>query len=43
MNDIFQEHVNNFVITYLDNILIFSKNKGDHVKHIHLVLEKLYQ
>ena len=41
MNDIFWEFLYNFVICYLDDILIFSKNKEDHEKHIRLVLDKL--
>ena len=41
MNDIFREHLNDFVVIYLDDILIFSKNKGEHEKHVRLVLEKL--
>ena len=41
MNDIFQEHLDNFVVIYLDDILIFFKNKEEHKKHVCLVLEKL--
>ena len=28
---------------YFDDILIFSKNKQDHVEHLHWVLSKLYE
>ena len=41
INDIFREYLDNFVVIYLDDILIFSKNKEDHEKHVRLVLEKL--
>ena len=41
MNDIFREHLDDFVVIYLDDILIFSKNEEEHQKHIRLVLEKL--
>jgi len=41
MNDIFCEHLDNFVVIYLDDILIYFENPEDHKKHIHLVLEKL--
>jgi hypothetical protein len=34
MNDIFSEFLDNFMVYYLDDILIFSKNKKDHEKHI---------
>jgi hypothetical protein len=41
MNDIFQEFLDDFVVCYLDDILIFSKNENDHEKHIRMVLQKL--
>src|SRR5271170_5481909 len=41
INDIFHEFLDQFVIIYLDNILIYSKTKEKHLKHVHLVLRKL--
>src|SRR6187401_609663 len=41
MNSIFMEYLDKFVVVYLDDILIFSKNKEDHAEHLRLVLEKL--
>ena len=41
MNDIFREHLDDFVVIYLDGILIFSKNKEEHEKHVRMVLENL--
>jgi hypothetical protein len=41
MNDIFREFLDDFVVCYLDNILIFSKNEKDH-KLVQMVLQKLY-
>jgi hypothetical protein len=38
MNDIFREFLDNFVVCYLDDILIFSKNEKDHEKHVQMVL-----
>ena len=41
MNTVLHEHINDFVIAYLDDILIFSKTAEDHVKHLRIVLKKL--
>ena len=41
INDILREYLNDFVITYLDNILIYSDNLEMHHKHMHKVLAKL--
>ena len=35
--------LNNFVMVYLDNILIYSKKGKDYKKHIRRVLERLYK
>ena len=37
----FWEFINKFVIIYLDNILIFSITKEEHIGHVTQVLEKL--
>ena len=41
MNDIYCEFLDDFVVCYLNDILVFSKNKKDHGNHVQLVLEKL--
>ena len=41
MNDIFREYLDQFVIVYLDDILIYSKTKGEHFQHVKKVLGKL--
>ena len=43
MNDIFQEYLDHFVVIYLDDILIYSKNKKEHKHHVRLVLKKLQE
>ena len=47
MNDVFRPFIDDFVIVYLDDILVFSKSWDDHVIHVKKVLdvlrkEKLY-
>jgi hypothetical protein len=41
MNDIFWEYLDHFVVIYLDEILIYSKNEEEYEHHVRLVLEKL--
>ena len=41
MNDIFKDYLNNFVIIYINNLLIFSNTLKEYKCHIHLIFEKL--
>jgi len=41
MNDVFYEYLDDFVVCYIDDIFIFSKNVADHEHHVSFVLEKL--
>ena len=41
MNDTFKEFLNEFVIVYLNDILIYSKNKKQHHEHVKKVLKKI--
>jgi len=41
INDMLREYLNDFVIIYLDDILIYSDNLKMHYKHVHKVLAKL--
>ena len=43
MNDIFRSHLEEFVLVFFHDILIFSKNREDHDKHLGIVLELLRQ
>jgi hypothetical protein len=41
MNNVFHEYLDDFVVWYINDILIFSKNMVDHEHHhVYLVLEK---
>jgi hypothetical protein len=41
MNKVFMEHMDKFVVVFIDGILVFSKTEEEHEKHLRLVLEKL--
>ena len=38
MNDIFREQLDQFVVIYLDDILVYSKTKNEHSQHVKEVL-----
>jgi hypothetical protein len=41
MNKVFIEYLDQFVVVFIDDILIFSKNEEEHDEHLRLVLQKL--
>jgi len=41
INDTLREYLNDFTITYLDDILIYSDDLEMHRSHVHKILEKL--
>jgi hypothetical protein len=41
INNIFREYLDIFVVAYLDDILIYSTNKKDHIKQVNLILKAL--
>lgn len=43
MNEALKDFISNFVIVYLDDILIFSQSKEEHLKNMKLVLRRLQQ
>src|SRR5947207_13812825 len=43
INHMLYNHLNEFVIAYLDDILIYLKNKKDHKKHVKKILKKLQE
>ena len=41
MNYIFMEYLDKFVVVYLDDILIYSKNEEEHAEDLRLIVAKL--
>ncbi|KAL0373239.1 UNVERIFIED_CONTAM: Transposon Ty3-G Gag-Pol polyprotein [Sesamum calycinum] len=41
MNRTFQEYLDQFVIVFIDDILVYSKNKEEHEQHLRIVLQIL--
>jgi hypothetical protein len=41
MNKVFMEYLDNFVVVFIDDILVYSRNEGEHEGHLCLVLQKL--
>ena len=41
MNKVFMEFLDKFVIVFIDDILVYSKNEEEHKEHLSLVLGKL--
>ena len=37
------EHLDKFIMVYLDNIIIYFNSKEEYKKHIKWVLERLYK
>ena len=41
MNDILKKFLNDFVIVYLNDILIYSRTEEEHIQHVKKILRKL--
>ena len=41
MNNIFQDCLNKFVLVFIDDTLIYSKNEEEHQEHLEKVLQRL--
>ena len=43
INHMLYNHLDKFVIAYLDNILIYFKNEENHKKHVKEILKRLQE
>jgi hypothetical protein len=43
MNEVFREYLDDFVMVYIDDILMCSRTEEDHFRHVKLILERLRQ
>jgi len=41
MNHVFMEYLDKFMVVFIDDILVYSKNEEEHEEHLRLVLQKL--
>ena len=41
MNKVFMEYLDKFIVVFIDDIMVYSKNEEEHEEHFRLVLEKL--
>ena len=41
MNQVFSAYLDKFVVVFIDDILVYSKDRDDHDKHLRLVLQTL--
>jgi Zn-dependent M16 (insulinase) family peptidase len=41
MNKVFMEYLDKFVVVFIDDTLVFSKNEEEHEEHLRLVLQKM--
>jgi len=43
MNKVFMEELDNFIVVFIDDILVYLATTEEHEQHLRVVLEKLRQ
>jgi hypothetical protein len=41
MNKVFMEYLDKFVVVFIDDILVYSRNEEEHEEHLRLALQRL--
>jgi hypothetical protein len=41
MNKVFMEHLDKFIVVFIDDILVYSRSEEEHEEHLRLILQKL--
>jgi hypothetical protein len=41
MNDTLMNYLNEFVVAYLDDIIVYSNSKKKHIQHVRKILQRL--
>ncbi len=41
MNDTLMNYLDDFVMTYLNDIIVYSNTKKDHIQHVKKILQRL--
>ena len=41
MNRVFRPYLDQFVVVFIDDILVYSKNEQEHEQHLRIVLQTL--
>jgi DNA replication protein DnaC len=41
MNLVFMPELDKFEVVFIDDILVYSRNKEEHASHLHVVLQRM--
>jgi hypothetical protein len=41
MNSVFMPELDKFVVVFIDDILVYTKNEEEHASHLHVVLQRM--